>query len=91
MIIYINIATISLLNALPNKDPSVPSSFCPTFLLNVEIKIITLTLAHRIEKKQKKEITSFIKGSHSTNSTSRIFILTGHSSQQQLQFIIMTY
>lgn len=88
-----NTATISLL-LKPNKDPTQPASYRPISLLNVDTKIITKALAHRIEKIIPSIIhpdqTGFIKGRHSSSNTRRLFNLMDYSSQQESQTIIAT-
>ncbi|XP_051807528.1 LINE-1 retrotransposable element ORF2 protein isoform X1 [Acanthochromis polyacanthus] len=88
-----NSATISLL-LKPNKDPLLPTSYRPISLLNVDLKIITKTLSHRIEKILPFIIhpdqTGFIKGRHSSTNTRRLFNLMVHSSQQHTPSIIVT-
>lgn len=44
-----NIATIALL-LKPRKDPTLPSSYRPISLINIDTKIIAKALSHRIEK-----------------------------------------
>lgn len=88
-----NTATISLL-LKPNKDPTSPSSYRPISLINVDIKIITKALAHRIEKVTPSIIhpdqTGFIKGRLSSNNTRRLFNLMHYSSTQKTKTIIVT-
>lgn len=66
-----NTATISLL-LKPNKDPTLPSNYHPISLINVDIKIIAKTLAHRIEKVTQSMIhpdqTGFLKGRLASNN-----------------------
>ena len=88
-----NTATISLL-LKPNKDPLLPASYRPISLLDVDIKIITKTLAHRIEKIISSIIhpdqSGYIKGRHSSNNTRRLFNLMDYSQQQKERTIIIT-
>ncbi len=73
-----NTATISLL-LKPNKDPTLPSSYRPISLINVDIKIIAKALAYRLEKVTPSIIhpdqTGFIKGRLASNNTRRLFNL----------------
>ncbi len=70
-----NTATISLL-LKPNKDPTLPSSYRPISLINVDIKIIAKALAYRLEKVTPSIIhpdqTGFIKGRLASNNTRRL-------------------
>ena len=47
--VHMNTALISLLPK-PNKDHTLPSNYRPISLINVDMKIISKSLAHRIEK-----------------------------------------
>lgn len=75
---HMNSANISLL-LKPEKDPTLPSSYRPISLINVDLKIISKALANRIEKITPHIIhpdqTGFIKGRHSTNNTRRLINL----------------
>lgn len=88
-----NTATISML-LKPIKDPSLPPSYRPISLINVDTKIIAKTLAHRIEKVISSIIhpdqTGFTKGRHSSYNICRLFNIMDFSSQQQAQTIIAT-
>lgn len=88
-----NTATISLL-LKPNKDPTQPSSYRPISLLNVDIKIITKALSHRLEKIISSIIypdqTGFIKGRNSSNNTRRLFNIMHHSATHNHNSIIAT-
>uniref|UniRef100_A0A672F570 Reverse transcriptase domain-containing protein n=1 Tax=Salarias fasciatus TaxID=181472 RepID=A0A672F570_SALFA len=89
----LNTASISLL-LKPNKDPTLPSSYRPISLLNVDIKIITKALSHRLEKIIPSIIhpdqTGFIKGRHSANNTRRLFNIMHHSATHNHPTIITT-
>jgi len=88
-----NTATVSLIPK-PNKDPTLPSNYCPISLINVDIKIISKVLAHRIEKIIPFIIhpdqTGFIKGRQASNYTRRLYDLIHYSSLQQENTIIVT-
>ena len=83
---HMNSAIISLL-LKPNKDPTIPSSYRPISLINVDLKLITKTLSHRLEKVIPSIIhpdqTGFIKGRHSSNNTRRLFNLLEYSTSQK--------
>ena len=91
--VHMNTATISLIPK-PNKDPTLPSNYRPISLINVDIKIISKVLAHRIEKIIPLIIhpdqTGFIKGRQASNNTRRLYDLIHYSSLQQESTIIVT-
>ena len=91
--VHMNTALISLLPK-PNKDHTLPSNYRPISLINVDMKIISKSLAHRIEKVTPYIIhpdqTGFIKGRHASNNTPRLFNLIHYSSLQQQDTIITT-
>lgn len=86
-------ATISLL-LKPNKDPTIPSSYRPISLLNVDNKIIAKTLAHRLEEVTPAIIhpdqTGFIKGRTSSSNTRRLFNIMYYSSTIKENTVIAT-
>ncbi len=87
-----NTATISLL-VKPNKDPTLPSSYRPISLINVDIKIIAKAIAYRLEKVTLSIIypdqTGFIKGRLASNNTRRLFNLMYYSSIHKAKTIIV--
>ena len=88
-----NCANISLL-LKPEKDPTLPSSYRPISLINVDLKIISKTLASRIEKITPHIIhpdqTGFIKGRHSTNNTRRLINLIDHCHINKQKAIVVS-
>ena len=88
-----NTASISLL-LKSNKDPTLPSSYRPISLLNVDIKIITKTLSHRLEKIIPSIIhpdqTGLIKGRNSSNNTRRLFNIMHRSATHHHNSILAT-
>lgn len=81
-----NTAAITLI-LKPNKDPTLPSSYRPISLLNVDLKIITKTLAHRLDNIIPSLIhpdqTGFVKGRHSANNTRRLINIIDYSITHQ--------
>ena len=88
---HMNTASISLIPK-PNKDLTLPSNYRPISLINVDIKIISKALAHRIQKVTPHIIhpdqTGFIKGRQSSSNTRRLYNLIHYSSVQQEDTII---
>ena len=91
--VHMNTALISLLPK-PNKDHTLPSNYRPISLINVDMKIISKALSHRLEKVTPYIIhpdqTGFIKGRQASNNTRRLFNLIQYSSLQQEDTIIAT-
>lgn len=89
--LHMNSATISLI-LKPNKDPTLPSSYRPISLINVDTKIIAKTLALRLNTVIPTIIhpdqTGFIKNRHSTTNTRRLLNLIHWSTQQSQKTII---
>ncbi len=75
---HMNTAAMTLL-LKPNKDPSHPASYRPLSLINTDLKIITKTLATRIEAVTPLLIhpdqTGFIKNRHGSDNIRRLFHL----------------
>ncbi len=75
---HMNTAAMTLL-LKPNKDPSHPASYRPLSLINTDLKIITKTLATRIEAVTPLLIhpdqTGFIKNRHGSDNIRRLFNL----------------
>jgi len=90
---YMNSANIILLQK-PGKDPVLPSSYCPISLINVDLKIICIALAKRIEKITPLIIhpdqTGFIKGRHSSTNTRRLINLIDYSTINNLETTIVS-
>lgn len=88
-----NTAIITLI-LKPNKDPTYPSSYRPLSLINTDLKIITKTLATRIETVMPTIIhpdqTGFIKNRHASDNIRRLFNLIDISQQQQNNVIIVS-
>lgn len=90
---HMNTALISLIPK-PNKDHTLTSNYRPISLINVDLKIISKVLSHRIEKIIPDIIhpdqTGFIKGRHASNNTRRLYNLMHYSSVQQKDTLIAT-
>lgn len=88
-----NTAKISLL-LKPNKDPTLPSSYWPISLINVDTKIIAKALALRLEKVIPSIIhpdqTGFVKGRLASNTTRRLLNIMYHSTIQKNNTTIVT-
>jgi len=88
---HMNTALISLIPK-PNKDHTLTSNYRPISLINVDIKIISKALAHRIEQIIPYIIppdqTGFIKCRHASNNTRRLYNLMHYSSVQQKDTLI---
>lgn len=71
----------------PNKDPTHPSSYRPLSLINTDLKIITKTLATRIETVMQSlmhpDQTGFIKNRHASDNSRRLFNLISIAQRQQ--------
>lgn len=78
-----NTATICLL-LKQNKDPTSPASYRPLSLINADTKIISKTLALRIEKVTPHIIhpdqTGFMKGRHSATNLRRLYNIIHYAS-----------
>uniref|UniRef100_A0A672KXY9 Reverse transcriptase domain-containing protein n=1 Tax=Sinocyclocheilus grahami TaxID=75366 RepID=A0A672KXY9_SINGR len=72
---HMNTAYISLIPK-PNKDPTQCPNYCPISLIHVDLKIISKTLAGRLESVMSTLIhpdqMGFIKGRHSSENTRRL-------------------
>ena len=83
---HMNIALITVF-LKPNKDPTHPSSYRPLSLINTDLKIITKTLATRIETVMHSLIhpdrTGFIKNRNATDNIRRLFNLISIAQGQK--------
>ena len=90
---HMNTAVITLV-LKPNKDPTHPSSYRPLSLMNTDLKIITKTLASRIETVIPSLIhpdqTGFIKNRHASDNIRRLFNLISIVQKQQQKTIILS-
>jgi len=88
-----NTALISLIPK-SNKDHTFTSNYRPISLINVDIKIISKALAHRIEQIIPYIIhpdqNGFIKGRHASNNTRRLYNLMHYWLVQQKDTLIAT-
>jgi len=76
------------------KDPTLPASYRPISLINVDLKIICKALAGRLEKITPYIIhpdqTGFIKGRHSSSNMRRFINLIDYSNINNLETIIVS-
>ena len=83
---HMNTALITVLPK-PNKDPTLPSSYRPLSLINTDLKIITKTLAIRMESVISSlihpDLTGFIKNRHASDNIRRLFNLISIAQGQQ--------
>ena len=90
---HMNTSVISVL-LKPNKDPTHPSSYRPLSLINTDLKIITKTLAIRLETVISTLIhpdqTGFIKNRHGSDNTRRLFNIINLSQQTHTKTIIIS-
>lgn len=88
---HMNTAAITVI-LKPDKDPTLPTSYRPLSLLNTDLKIITKTLAARLEKVTPLLIhsdqTGFIKKRNSSDNLRRLFNLINISQQTKDKTII---
>lgn len=88
-----NIALLSVLPK-PGKDPTLCSSYRPLSLINTDLKIVSKTLATRLEKATPSLIhpdqTGFIKGRQSSTNMRRLFNLMNISQQNNMKTIIVS-
>ncbi|CAJ1048216.1 LINE-1 retrotransposable element ORF2 protein [Xyrichtys novacula] len=81
-------------NGMNALSSTLPSSYRPISLLNVDIKIITKALSHQLEKIIPSIIhpdqTGFTKGRNSSNNTRRLFNIMHHSTTHNHNSIIAT-
>ena len=90
---HMNTAVMTLL-LKPNKDPTHPSSYRPLSLINTDLKIITKTLATRIETVIPLIIhpdqPGFIKNRHASDNIRRLFNLINTSQQKHNKTVIVS-
>lgn len=90
---YMNTAIITLIPK-PNKDLTQPANYRPLSLINVDLKIITKTLATRLETVIPLLIhfdqTGFIKNRHSSDNLRKLFNLINIAQQDKAKSIILS-
>jgi len=87
-----NTALISVL-LKPNKDPTLCTSYRPISLINTDMKIISKTLASRLETVISSLIhfqiqTGFIKGRHSSDNIRHLFNIMNNNKTQNTTIIV---
>lgn len=88
-----NTASVSLL-LKHNKDPTLPSSYRPISLINVDTKIMAKALAIRLEKVIPSIIhpdqTGFVKGRLAASNTRRMYYIMHQCTIQENNTVIVT-
>lgn len=88
--LHLNVTDVKLLLE-PDKDASLPPSYCLLLLINTDSKMITEAFANRIEMitfMKHHDQTGFIKGRHLYNYTCKLSSITQHAMQGKRETII---
>lgn len=87
------IANITVISK-KDKDPELPSSYKPTSLLGVEMKILSKVLTNRLERVVSDIVstdqTGFIKGRLSSNNTRRLINIINHINHHKIHGAIVS-
>lgn len=86
-------ALISLI-CKPEKDPTLPSSYRPISLLNIDLKLIAKVIALRLDKYLpsliNKDQTGFIRNRNSTNNLRRLFHIISEAKQSEEPAVVVS-